>query len=37
MRWLGYPDHENRWLTRDELAGAPEVLQAYCESCGIRP
>ena len=37
VRWLGYPDHENRWLIRDELSGAPEVLAEYCQRHGIRP
>ncbi len=29
VRWTGYPDHENRWLSTDELSGAPELLASY--------
>ncbi len=37
VRWAGYPDHENRWLTTDELSGASELLATYQSEHGIRP
>ena len=37
VRWAGYPDHENRWLTAGELSGAPDLLAEYHREHGIRP
>ena len=29
VKWLGYLDHENSWITERDLKNAPEVLQEY--------
>ena len=29
VKWLGFDDSENRWVTADDIAGAPELLQSF--------
>ena len=35
VRFKGYDDSENRWMTAGELGNAPDLLAEYCRQHGL--
>ncbi len=36
VSWVGYPEHEDRWLPLSEMTGCTELLEEYCRQHGLR-